>query len=77
MWLLKIETDTGIDEENADVKMSDYGVTILSGPLLLSEGKNCRVFDITGSVVMPDRIKPGIYFIEIDGNITQKVIKIK
>jgi hypothetical protein len=77
VWLLKIETDTGIDEENADVKMSDYGVTILSGPLLLSEGKNCRVFDITGSVVMPDRIKPGIYFIEIDGNITQKVIKIK
>lgn len=53
------------------------GTTIFSGPLLLPEDKICRVFDITGRVVTPDKIKPGIYFIEVEGKITQKVVKIK
>ena len=53
------------------------GPTIFSGPLLLPEGKNCKVVDITGRVVMSDKIKPGIYFIEIDGEITNKVIKVR
>ncbi|MGB3480551.1 MAG: T9SS type A sorting domain-containing protein [bacterium] len=47
------------------------------GPLLLPEGRNCRVFDITGRAVVPDKKKTGVYFIEIDGKITRKVIKIK
>jgi hypothetical protein len=51
--------------------------TILNSPLMLPDDKTCRVFDITGRVVMPDKIKPGIYFIEVDGKITQKVVKIK
>ena len=53
------------------------GPTVCSGPLLLPEDKTCKVFDITGRVVMPNRIKPGIYFIEIDGKIQQKVVKIR
>lgn len=51
--------------------------TIFSGPLLLPEGKQCKVFDIMGRVVEPDRIQPGIYFVEIDGVITQKVVKVR
>lgn len=51
--------------------------TIFSGPLLLPTGNTCKVFDITGRIVMPDKIKPGIYFIEIDGKITRKVIKVR
>jgi hypothetical protein len=62
---------------NPIVERNTIGSTIFSGPLQLPEGKNCKVFDITGRVVLPDEIKPGIYFIEIDGKITQKVIKIK
>ncbi len=54
-----------------------FGATIFKGSLLLPEGRKCRVFDITGRVVASDKIKPGIYFIEIDGQIIQKVIKIK
>jgi hypothetical protein len=54
-----------------------FGTTIFSGPLLLPEGENCRVFDITGRVVMPDKIKPGIYFVEVDGQIIKKVVKIR
>jgi len=51
--------------------------TIFRGPLQLPEGKKYRVFDITGRVVTPEKIAPGIYFVEIDNEIVQKVIKIR
>ena len=51
--------------------------TIFNGSLVLPKDKNCRVFDITGRVVEPRHIRPGVYFIEVDGKITQKIIKIK
>jgi hypothetical protein len=59
------------------MKITGFGTTIISGPSLLPEDKNYKVFDITGRVVMPDKIKPGIYFIEIEGIIKQKIIKIR
>jgi parallel beta-helix repeat protein len=70
----------GVEEKpsvNPIVKRNTIGSTIFAGPLQLPEGKNCKVFDIMGRVVMPDKIKPGIYFIEVDGKIKQKVIKLK
>ena len=51
--------------------------TIFHGPLQLPEGKECKVFDIMGRFVEPDKIKPGIYFIEVDGVVTQKVVKVR
>lgn len=51
--------------------------TIFHGPLQLPGGKKCKVFDIMGRVVEPDKIKPGIYFLEIDGVVTQKVVKVQ
>jgi parallel beta-helix repeat protein len=51
--------------------------TIFRGCLRLPEGKKCRVFDITGRIVEPNKIQPGIYFLEIDDKIVQKVIKIR
>ncbi len=79
IWLMKMDTDTfGVKEQEIIPKKKDCpGATILSGPLQLPKSKTCRVFDITGRVVMPDKIKAGIYFIEIDGQITQKVIKVR
>ncbi|MGB3340863.1 MAG: hypothetical protein WBB37_05225 [bacterium] len=71
------ENETGIEESLGYVKNNDFAATILNGPLLLPEGKACRVFDITGRVVVPDKIKPGIYFLEIDGKITRKVVKVR
>jgi hypothetical protein len=53
------------------------GTTIFAGPLVLPKDKTCKVFDITGREVMSDKIKPGIYFIEVEGKIRQKIIKIK
>jgi hypothetical protein len=51
--------------------------TIVAGPLRLPKGKICRIFDITGRVVMPDKMKSGIYFVEIDGKMTNKIIKVR
>ena len=53
------------------------GATIFKGPVQLPEGQTCKVFDITGRVLIPQHIKPGIYFIEVDGRVTQKVIKVR
>lgn len=65
------------DQETISSEKDGLGSTIVSGPLILPEGKNCRVFDITGRVVARDKIGPGIYFIEIDEKVIQKVIKIR
>jgi hypothetical protein len=37
----------------------------------------CKVFDIRGRVVDADKIQPGIYFIEVDGVVKQKVVKVR
>ncbi|MBA7636321.1 hypothetical protein ES703_43938 [subsurface metagenome] len=58
-------------------KHETFGATIFSGPLQLPEGKKCKVFDVTGRIVEPTSITRGIYFIEIDGVVTQKVVKIR
>jgi len=74
-WL---EQAVGVIEEGVvEIKPTKRGATIISGPLLLPEGKTCRVFDITGRIVTPDRMSPGIYFVEVDGEITQKVVKVR
>lgn len=79
VYLIKTAPDTlGIVEHKiSSMKITGFGTTIISGPSLLPEDKNYKVFDITGRVVMPDKIKPGIYFIEIEGIIKQKIIKIR
>ena len=57
----------------------DYlmSATIFSGPILVPEGNPFRIFDITGHQIHILNPVPGIYFIEVDGEIQQKVIKIK
>ncbi|MGB3479708.1 MAG: hypothetical protein WBB67_11175 [bacterium] len=79
VWLLKIAPDTfAVKEAKSNVITNHaFGASIIKGPLVLPENKNCKVFDITGRVVAPDKIQPGIYFIEIDGKITQKVVKVR
>jgi hypothetical protein len=68
-------------EEQSTVKLTDkyknLHATIFRGPLQLPEGKKYRVFDIVGRAVEPNKIQPGIYFIAVDGVVTQKVVKIR
>lgn len=79
VWLLKFEPDIGVNEQPVikQIINNNLNPTILSGPLVLPTGKQCEVFDITGRVVVPEKIKPGIYFIEVDGKIAQKVVKVR
>ena len=68
----------GVEENNhAVVNCYDFGKTIFRGSLHLPEDKKCRVMDITGRFVEPSTIKPGIYFIEVDGVVVQKVVKVR
>jgi parallel beta-helix repeat protein len=71
---------TGIVEHRVVKHVNEHdhlGATIFSGPLLLPEGITYKVLDITGRAVEPDKITRGIYFIKVDGKITQKVVKIR
>lgn len=79
IYLLRLAPDTlGIGEE--DVGKLVYRIfpsTIISGSVELPESNKCRLFDITGRVVEPDKIQPGIYFIEVDDKIVRKVVKVR
>ncbi|MCK4790388.1 MAG: choice-of-anchor J domain-containing protein [Desulfobacteraceae bacterium] len=77
-WNELFEGMPGIEEVvSHQIKRYHRGATIFRGPLQLPEGKKCKVFDITGRVVAPTNITRGIYFIEIDGVVTQKVVKVR
>jgi hypothetical protein len=78
VWIVKLGSGVGV-EENKNIVFDNENrtTTIFRGPLQLPEGKKCIVFDITGRVVEPARILPGIYFIEVDGVVTQKVVKVR
>jgi hypothetical protein len=65
------------EDEMVCLKQNRLVSTIIKGPMLLPEDKQCKVYNITGRFVEPDKIQPGIYFIEIDGVITQKVVKVR
>ena len=69
----------GIAEGDAKAVHDGHYFTpsIMTGALHLPEGKNCKVFDITGSEVDINRMSRGVYFIEIDGTITDKIIKVR
>ncbi len=75
-WL----TEPGVNEQpviSTATRKSIVTATIFCGPLRLPEGKKCRVFDIAGRVVEPTDITPGIYFLEVDNKILQKIVKIR
>lgn len=65
------------EEVVVEVEPVDIGATIICGPLVLPAGQNCRIFDITGRVISPSQMRPGIYFVEIEGKVSQKIIKVR
>ena len=78
IWLLKIETDTlAVMEHNTYTIEKQVNSVIISGPLLLSECYNYRIFDIMGREINILDPVPGVYFIEVDGKIRQKIIKVR
>jgi len=78
VWIIKTEPDVSVEENEPSV-VAGKGVTttIFRGPLQIPEGKKCKVFDIAGRVVEPNNVTRGIYFIEMDDRIVQKVVKVR
>ncbi len=75
-WIFHKDLISGVEEQKIKVANDYFAATIFNGSLVLPKGKSCRIFDISGRIVVADRLKPGIYFIEIDGEVAGKVIKI-
>ncbi len=75
-----VQNGPGVEEWPAVKHVEKHyynGATVFSGPLLIPEGMKCRVFDITGKLVEPTTITRGVYFIEVDGIVMQKVVKVR
>ncbi len=51
--------------------------TIISGAIQLPEDISCKFYDIAGRQVDVVQLTPGIYFIEINEKLKQKVIKFR
>jgi len=75
--VMKTKPDVGIEEVDNVVRKHNSGAAIFSGSLQLPAGKKCRVFDIIGRIVEPTKMAPGIYFLEVDNKIVQKVVKLR
>jgi hypothetical protein len=54
-----------------------FNPTVRSGPFPVSDIGRYRIYDIAGRLIHTHNPAPGIYFIEVDGKIRQKVIKIR
>lgn len=79
IYFIKTTADLRIKENmgtNIETKYYPYN-TIIKGPLILPKDSYCKIFDITGRQIHTLNPAPGIYFIEVDGEMRQKVIKIK
>lgn len=77
-WLIRTEPDIGI-EENASAKLGTdrLAATVISGTIVLPNLSSYRIYDISGRVVQRDFLSPGIYFIESQGRIVHKIIKVR
>ena len=70
---------TGIEEHEYqyDLNSNMLCPTVFTNLLQLPKGKSFKIFDITGRQIHSLNPTPGIYFIEVDGEIVHKIIKIK
>ena len=78
IYLIKLASETGIAEnEGSVIRHLVPGATIVRGPLPLPTGKEYKIFDISGREVRNVDPAPGIYFVELEGEVVQKIIKVR
>jgi hypothetical protein len=77
IFLVRLGKPEGVAETTKQSVAPFISPTIFSGPLTLPLDKTCTVYDITGRTVEPTHLSPGIYYVEIDGVISAKIIKIR
>lgn len=77
-WVLKIGPDVGINENAVDiVRDKNMAATIFGDHVPLQDLKQYRIYDISGRIVSPYRLAPGIYFMASPGKILKKIVKVR
>lgn len=77
-WLLKIAPDVGIEGDHTeDIRYEHSPATIITGQMNLSMYETYRIYDIMGRNVEPGMMTKGIYFVEVNGQIVRKVVKVR
>jgi hypothetical protein len=51
--------------------------TIFKGMLRVPDGVSYRLFDVCGREVTAASLSPGIYYLRVEGRITQKIVKVE
>lgn len=68
----------GIDENRIFKTLSQHFYpTIISSAAMLRARPRSKLYDITGRVVEPANITRGIYFLEVDDKVVQKVVRVR
>ena len=77
-WLLKMSPDVGVEDNNSlNVEYERLPATIISGQLNLPIQGEYRIYDISGRAIEPNLMAKGIYFVELNGRIIQKVVQVR
>lgn len=76
-WIIKTAPDVGIEEFQIDAAPPSSLPTVICGPLLLPNINQYTIYDISGRAVTPVNLAPGIYFVESQGRVVTKVIKVR
>jgi hypothetical protein len=74
---LDLGVGIGSDDLNVKANTRHLITTIIRGPMAFSSDKKCRIMDIAGREVRDANPATGIYFLEIAGEVTHKIIKVK
>ena len=78
VWLLKFIWMNNIDETTErHVSQAINVPTVVSGIIKLPGGVTYDLYDVTGRKMTAADPVPGIYFLEIDGECIQKIIKVR
>ncbi len=75
--MIKVSSMIGICEQEKKQIIDYYSPTIISNTMPIVTDYKCRIFDITGREIITSNPAPGIYFLESNGKIINKIIKIK
>ncbi len=67
----------GISEKETQIGHRFLRSSLVVGPLMLPAHDGIRIYDVSGRITKRTDLSPGIYFIEEDGLITCKIIKIR
>jgi hypothetical protein len=77
VYIIKLEPETGIQEHDALPHRSPYTTQIVNNLVGIISDHRVTIFDITGRPVTQVAPAPGIYFVEQDNVLIQKIILIR